>query len=188
MKKLLLLLTPLLALSVKAQTNTPPISLWDGVKTIAESIGAAAPTNFAAISYGVYAKDAPTGGQRWGGGEFLLWNVSQNIGMGMGIEAIGTKFFMPSADVTLKLPIHPLSFIGWTNFTVIPYLLAGAATPLGGTQASAVAALTGAGASVDFAHFKGWTVSAVGGDNYWSGAGDYSGQHFYGGLALRKGF
>lgn len=170
------------------ETNSPPISLWDGVKGVLTSFGAAAPTNFASITYGVYAKDAPQKGERLGGGEFLLWNVSANIGMGMGIEAIGTKFFMPSADVTLKLPIHPLTFLGLPNFTVTPYLMAGAATPLGGTQANPVAALTGIGASVDVAHFKGWAASIVGGDNYWSGAGDYSGQHYYGGFALRRGF
>lgn len=163
-------------------------SVWWGIEQIAKSIGSAAPTNLAVIPYGVYAKDAQAS-DKWGGGMFLLYNVDSgsHIGVGGGIEAIGTKWFMPSGDVTLKTKITPLAFIGVTNLSATPYLLGGIATPLGGTQASSIASLVGAGLEVDIANLgKGWALGVVAGANKWVGSGNYDGMHYYGGLALKR--
>ena len=184
MKKLIAVISLSAALTVGAQTNTPPESIWTGLENIAKSIGSDMPTNIAVIPYGVWSAKT----HDMGGGMFLLWDVTQNVGMGMGMELIGKDWFSPSADVTLKTQIHPLAFLGLTNVVATPYLMAGATTPLGGTQASSLGALAGGGLSVDFAHVFGGTVSVVGGDNYWSGSSTQDGNHVYGGLAWRRGF
>lgn len=187
MRKLLALFSiAALCLTARAQTNQTVIG---GLGSIASAIGSDMPTNLALYTFGLYAKDAPKGHQ-WGGGAFLAWNFTQNVGAGMGIEAVGNQFFMPSAQIQLKLPMHPLTFLGWTNFTLTPYADAGAAAPLGGGSAGAstVASIAGAGAYIDLVSFLGGEFGIAGGYNYWGGAGVYSGDHYHGGLIWHKGF
>lgn len=165
-------------------------SVWWGIEQVAKSIGSAAPTNLAIIPYGVYSQNANVAkNERWGGGLFAIWNVDSgsHIGVGGGIEMIGSHWVMPNANVTLKTRITPLAFLGITNFSATPYLMAGVTTPLGGTQAEPVGSLVGAGAEVDIANLgKGWKLGVLGGVNKWSGAGDLSGNHIYGGLAFKR--
>lgn len=192
MKKYIALLAAL-ALCVSAgnsqaqtTTSTNEPSLWNGLQTIVQSFGSSMATNFAVVPYATYAPDAPT---KFGGGVLGLWNINNNVGAGMGVDYLG-QLWMPSADVQLKVPIHPLSFVGLTNFTATPFVIGGVAIPLAGAKQDnrGVAGIAGAGAAVDVCKLWGGEVSVGGAAVEWSGAGDYSGRHFEGFLAWRKGF
>ena len=171
-----------------AQTNPPPdqSSVLGGVSQIGKAIVNAAPTNFVVAPYATYAPDAPT---KVGGGVLALWNFNEYVGAGMGLDYLG-QFWMPSASVQLRLPVKPLAFMGWTNFTATPFTLAGIATPLGGAGSDNrnVASILGAGASADVCKLFQGHLAVGGALVKWTGAGDYSGNHYQIFVAYRQGF
>lgn len=183
MKLKLLLASLLLSGSLLAQTNTPP------PKPISEVIGNTLGSiqNWSAYVYGTYAPDAP---KKYGGGLLAVYNVNENFGAGVGLDALGTEFNMVSGNITLKVPTHPLSFIGWTNVVATPFLLAGIGTPMGGAGKANgnISTIAGAGTALDVFTVKGFQASIGYEYSQWSGASAFSGAHHHVFFGFRKGF
>jgi hypothetical protein len=167
----------------QTSTNPPPAST-----SIFEDIGngLGSVTNWAGNLYLTYAADAPT---HVGGGLLALYNVNNNVGAGLGIDWLG-EFNLVSADVTLKLPIHPLAGLGFSNIVTTPFVIGGIATPMSGAGKANgnIASIEGAGIEIDFLKWK--SVSIGGGYAFvnWTGAGAYSGKHHEVFVSFHKGF
>lgn len=158
--------------------------LWSDVK----DSGLTSATNYSFVPYYTYAKDAP---QKHGGGILALYNVSEYVGLGIGVDYLG-QFSLVSANVTLRIPTKPLSFIGteWAkNVEVTPFVLAGTGKPLGGTGAdNSVAVIQDAGAAIRFGHLWGGRFTLGGCYGQWSNAGAYSGERIHVFVGWSKGF
>lgn len=179
-------------------TNTPPIQQSTNPPTISgaltelynalETSGLTTATNYAVEPYLTYAANAPSG-NRVGGGALIVYNLSQFVATGLGVDYLG-QFSLVSANVALKVPTHPFTFTGvaWaTNIAVVPFALAGVGTPLSGTGSGAIA-VTDAGAYVSFGHLWGGKFNTGAGYGRWDNAGAYSGPrcHFF--VGWSKGF
>lgn len=169
----------------------PPLpTISGGLTQIYEAIntsGLTTATNYAIEPYLTYAPSAPSGNQI-GGGIFAAYNVSKLIGTGLAVDYLG-QFSLVSAQVQLKVPMHPFAFLGsaWaTNLVVAPFALAGVGTPLSGGNGAI--AVTDAGAYVQFGHLWGGQFNTGAAVGKWANAGDYSGTryHFFAGWS--KGF
>lgn len=182
MKKILISLFACASLSAFAQTNTPSGPSWlSGTFDNLTSL-----TNWSANVYGTYAPDAP---KKFGAGLLAVYNVSQNVGLGFGVDEIGGTFNMISADVSLQLPTQPLKFIGIENKVTL-FGIGGIAKPMGGagTDNGGISTITGTGAALDLFDIKGWKGHVGYEWSYWSGAGPYSGQKHHIFIGVRKGF
>ena len=182
-----------------AQTNTPATNAPDSGSTISGGLseiydafstsGLTTATNYAVEPYLTYAPSAPSGNQI-GGGAFICYNVSHFVGTGLGLDYLG-QFSLVSANVQLKLPMHPFAFIGasWaTNLVVAPFALAGVGTPLNGTGSGAIA-VTDAGTYVQFGELWGGKFNAGVAIGKWSGAPTgYGGTRYHFFVGWSKGF
>ena len=172
-----------------SNTNVPSIAgglgeIWDAV----ESSGLTTATNYAVEPYLTYAPSAPSGNQI-GGGVFLAYNVSKYIGTGLSVDYLG-QFSLVSANVQLKVPTHPLAFIGssWaTNLVVAPFAIAGVGTGLSGSTGGAIA-VTDAGAYVQFGELAGGRFNVGAAYGRWDNAGSYSGARYHLFVGWSKGF
>jgi len=186
MKKLILsaLTAIALCLPAQAQTNTSPKLL--GFLTDLGS-GLAKATNWTVAPYLTYAPDAP---RKYGGGLLAVYDVTENIGVGSGIDWLGS-FNLISGNVTLKVPLHPLEKLGgnWTNVVMTPIGIAGLGTPVGGADADNgnLSTIAGAGMGVKLKRWKGWDIGGGYAWTHWSGAGDFSGKHHQIFVQLSKG-
>ena len=175
--------------SASTSTNAPTISgglmeIYDAL----ESSGLTTATNYALEPYLTYAPSAPSGNQV-GGGILAVYNLSTYLGTGLGVDYLG-QFSLVSAQVQLKVPLHPFAFTGvsWaTNIVVAPFALAGVGAGLSGSTGNAIA-VTDAGAYVEFGHLWGGRFNTGAAVGKWSNAGDYGGTryHFFAGWS--KGF
>lgn len=150
--------------------------------------GLATATNYAVEPYLTYAPSAPSGNQI-GGGAFLCYNVSTFVGTGLGVDYLG-QFSLVSAQVQLKVPTHPFTFIGgsWTNVAFVPFALAGVGTPLNGNGNGAIA-VTDAGAYLGFGHLWGGQFNTGVAVGKWNGAPTgYGGTRYHFFLGWSKGF
>ena len=181
----------LAALTASAQTSTNSVpTIAGGLTEIYDAFaasGLATATNYAVEPYLTYAPQAPAG-NTVGGGVLTVYNVSQLVGAGLGVDYLG-QFSLVSANLTLHPTLHPLNFLGgsWTNPAVVPFVLAGVGTPLSGTS-SGFSAITDAGANVSFGHFGGGQFNAGACYGRWDNAGAYSGPRYHFFLGWSKGF
>ena len=177
------------ATNAPVATTNAPASFYGGLQETGQAILNAGQTwlatNSAALSaakrwtavpYGTYAPSAPS---HIGGGLFVAYNVSEYIGAGIGLDYLG-RLTMPSGQVTLKLPLTPLKFIG-LDWIVTPFAFAGISTPIT-AKSDGIGSITGAGASMKFASFtvfgKQADIGLAGAVTKWTGCGDYSGTHY----------
>jgi len=175
--------------TIQPSTNPPTISgalteLYDALSTS----GLATATNYAVEPYLTYAPKAP-GGNQVGGGALIVYNVSQFVGTGLGVDYLG-QFSLVSANLTLRVPTHPFTFTGvaWaTNLAVVPFALAGVGTPLSGAGTGAIA-ITDAGAYVSFGHLWGGKFNTGACYGRWDNAGAYSGPRYHFFVGWSKGF
>lgn len=175
-----LLFTP----SVKAQTISGGISeIYNAISTS----GITTATNYAIEPYFTYANNAPKA-NRFGGGIFAAYNINQYVGTGIGIDYLG-QFSLVSANVQLKVPLHPFSSLsGWiTNVAVCPFAIGGLGKAMSGTSAGAIA-ITDTGAYIGLGHLWGGQFNIGACYGRWDNAGAYSGprEHFFAGWS--KGF
>lgn len=170
----------LIAVTFALATSTKA-ALLDDIST-----GLGNVTNWAVAPYFTYAPDAPT---KYGGGILALYNVNQNVGVGTGVDWLGS-FSLVSANVTLRLPTRPLTFMGFSNFVATPFVLAGVGTPFGGAGGNngAVSTIEGAGMNFDVAKIKGWNFGFGYAYDNWTSVGAFSGRHHQGFVKLSKGF
>lgn len=171
-------------------TNNLPSTVPGALELIAKTVYDAVPTNFVVVGYGTYAPDAPS---KYGGGGLILYNISQNLGAGIGGDWLG-KFTLVSGQFEFKLPIFPLRPLGtssfFQNFQVTPWAMTGISAPVGGAgqQNGNVSGIVGAGANLDLFNLgKGWRMGVGGGLVNVSGAGDYSGKHYHAYLEVSRG-
>ena len=167
-------------------TNQPTISagLTEIYQAIAQS-GLATATNYAVEPYLTYAPSLPT---KFGGGVLAVYNVDRLIGLGLGADYCGT-FTMISANATLKLPIHPLTFLHndfGTNFAVVPFQLAGGGLPFSGANSGVV--ITDTGAYLSYGHLWGGQFNTGAAYGQWMNAGAYSGKRYHIFFGWSKGF
>ncbi len=180
------------------ETNLPPIPLsltWaQALERAASSFISSAPTNIAVVPYATYAPDAPT---KFGGGVMALYNLSQYVGAGVGLDYLG-NFTLVAADVEFQLPTHPLSPLGLTNFLFTPFTLGGVGTPIGGAggdNGGLSTAVVVGGAFDPWTLFNAKSPDILGGKIAVGGAygqrfnaGDYSGKFFNFFIGWRKDF
>jgi hypothetical protein len=163
-------------------------AIWNGLKTA---------SNYSVSPYATYAENAPKGRQ-FGGGALFVFDVSQNVGIGMGVDYLGS-FNMVNGNVTIKQSLRPLTYLGMTsafasNFTVTPFGIAGACSPISsaGSANGSIGAIYGAGFNLDLCQFDvgGTTLKLSTGyaRTEWSNLGAYSGWRDSLFLGLRAGF
>ena len=175
-----------MALGAQAQTNTvatnaPPA--WTTLDQIIALVGS--PTNYAVAPYATYAPNAPS---KWGGGIMGVYDVNQNVGLGLGLDWLGS-FSLVNANLTLQAPFHPLPS-QLPSFVVSPFVLAGAATPYSGDgKFNGTAVVTSDfGAYLEFGHLLGGEFGVGGAYGRWSGAGPYDVPRYHGFLSWEHGF
>lgn len=170
---------------IHAQEQNSSERLWNFFQPLTQA------TNWAAVPYLTYAPDIQSD-HKVGGGLLALYNVNEYVGAGLGLDWLG-QFNLVSGNVTLRLPVHPLAFIGseWAkNFTVTPFGIGGIATPLGGAgeDNGRAAGIFGGGASFEVLKLAGGQVSTGAAVVNWTEAGDYSGNHYQIFLSWNKDF
>lgn len=193
MKSILITLGLLAGLTASAQTNifSTNDTVLGGLEHAIQAIGSDMPTNLEIAVGPVYSVSAPVGDSHWGGFVDMVYNVTQNVGVGVGMEYLGGQWWGVNSQVQLKVTMHPLAFLGGaaTNIAVTPFADGGAATSLSGGNNGALAAIAGGGGQIDVAHLLGGEVSLGGGLNHWTGTGSgYDGNHIFGFIGWRKGF
>lgn len=129
---------------------------------------------------------------KFGGGLLAAYNLS--LGPVMGGPAVAVdyvdSFTAFNGGVNFGLPIKPLSFLGMTNFAVVPTTIDMVGTPLGGTgntSATVETAVSG-GAYFSFGHVWGGSLFAGGLYGTRSGAGAYNGTYLNGFGGWTKSF
>ena len=190
MKKTIGLLTVLAALvftcPAQTNTNTTPSGFLGWLEDGGQRLADAMPTNIAIVPYATYAQNAPV---KWGGGAMIVYNISQNIGTGLGVDWLGS-FSSVSGTFELKIPMKPLSFIGLTNFVVTPFVDSGLSSPMSGAGSDnqTVSIFAGGGAFFDITKLAGGQLFAGVAAENWNNAGAFSGWHEHLFLGWRKGF
>lgn len=158
-----------------SQSNDVSSSLLDHFSPLLNA------TNWTVAPYATYAPNAPT---KFGGGVLVIYNVSDYVGAGLGVDWLG-NLSMTSGNLSLRYPIH----VG--GVTATPFVLAALATPVGGAGTD-----NGGVATIQVAGFAIATPFKVAGGNVgfgyayanWTGAGDYSGGHHEAFLTWKKSF
>jgi len=137
MKKFLALFGVMLAITINAQTNTPPSpppleavagtnvvpSLPEYVTTWLNFLGTTS-TNWVVAPYAIYVDDDVNS---FGGGIAAMYSVSQYALTGLRLDYVNGELWMPSVNLTLQLPLKVADKV-----TVAPFAISGLATPLGG--------------------------------------------------------
>lgn len=173
------------ALGVKAQdTNGWWKQTWNAVSPLTTA------TNYSFNPYFTYAPDAPNG-QKVGGGLLAVYNVNNYLGAGIGFDYLG-QFTLVSANVELKLPIHPFTTLAPTNtflhdLSVTPFALVGAGTPMSGAS-TGVSSIVDTGAIFQFGHLWGGQFNVGGAYGRWDNAGIYSGNRYHATAGWSRGF
>lgn len=190
MKKLLLLVSFSIALGISAQTNTAPIGTSQSVFDALGASPIAQATNYCVDVYGTYMPKAPT--TKYGGGAILFYNLSEFVAAGIGGDYLG-KFSLVSANLALRLPIHPFknntsmpAFL--RELTLTPFTLTGTGKPTGGTSGQNTAVIQDNGVYVGFGHLWGGQFNTGVAYGQWINAGDYSGHRYHVFLGWSKGF
>jgi hypothetical protein len=132
-------------------------------------------TNYAVEPYFTYAPKAPT---KVGGGVLALYNVNNYVGLGLGIDWLGS-FSLISANVELSLPFHPLS--QYPTLVAYPFVIGGAGTAYSGSGNfnGTVSTVEDIGAAVKFGHVLGGQFNAGLCYGQWTGAGAYDVKRFH---------
>jgi hypothetical protein len=132
--------------------------------------------------HGLYA---PKLAEKYGFGAGMFWNMNNYIAPGLRIDWVNGGFYMPSGNVTLKLPITPIAQLPQFRFT--PFTYAGVGIPLGGAKGNNgdPTAILGAGAAIHIGKFGGWDFDLLGDVEQWTG---FEGNQYRGGLAFKKNF
>lgn len=147
-------------------------------------------TNIAIVPYAAYNQDT----HKAGGGIMAVYNVTANLGTGIGIEGMGSKVQVLNGNLELQLPIHPLRSMGYESFALVPWLGAFLGTPVGGAgnDNGGLAAGVGGGLYCDLFSFgkdNGWKFGLGGGAVKWTGGGkDWDGVHILGFAQVHHGF
>jgi hypothetical protein len=113
-----------------AQTNPPASTLWDFLTT---------GSNYWAVPYGTYS----VSGHGVGGGLALGYKATEILNPVVRLDYFGGQFWMPSLTAQLQ---PPRTFMG--KIPVIPFAIAGAATPISGNGAGNGTFVTILGAGV----------------------------------------
>lgn len=134
--------------------------------------------------------------KEFGGGVFVSYAATENLGVGIGINALSGNFTMPSGNVTFRLPIKPLKWLGgstnsfWQTFEATPAIFAGIAVPVSGAGKANGGAATLEGTFFETALWhpklfgKPAELDLMGGVMKVQNAGDFSGTFGIGGLKL----
>jgi Outer membrane protein beta-barrel domain len=147
-------------------------------------------TNISVDPYATYAPKAP---DKFGGGFFAAYNINENVGLGIGLDWLGS-FSLVSGNVTLRAPFHITTVFPqlaqyklFQDLIVTPFAIAGVATPYSGNGNfnGTPFVVSDIGAYVKFGHVLGGQFDAGGAYGKWSGQGPYGGvtrYHFFAGL------
>ena len=177
MKKLLASIICAGAIASNAQTNVTTLD------HIINLIGS--PTNYAAEVYVTYAPKAPT---KVGAGVLTIFNVSQFVGLGLGLDYLGSLSLV-SGNVQLSLPYHPLPS-QYPSLVLTPFTIAGVATAYGGAGNfnGAVSTVLDAGVAVKFGHLWGGQFNTGACYGQWGGLGAYDVKRYHYFFGWCKGF
>lgn len=156
------------AQSLHAQTNQTTLD------KIFASVGGM--TNYAFEPYVTYAPSAPT---KWGVGALAIYNVNQNVGLGLGLDWLG-NFSLVSANVELSAPFHPAPSL-LPNLIVSPFVLGGIATAYSGAGNfnGGVSTIEDAGVYLKFGHAFGGRFNVGACYGQWTGAGPYDVKRYH---------
>jgi hypothetical protein len=200
---------PLLVLFIALALGCPgSVSAQTNLTAVPNQIPAASPLSQILSSFGIssnptnYAGALFLGHSLKGGqtalGAVVIENVSDYAGVIVGVDTLFGGGKVGSANIvsgglTLKLPTHPLAFIGGsfcTNLLMTPYAIAMVGTPISGTGNAdgGLASITREGVNFDIYDLKGFELGA--GIDYGtrSGAGNYNGNWIDFEFSIRKGF
>lgn len=179
-----------------AQTNiNPPTALGTnstssaglvikGTLSLLERVYDAMPTNIAVAPYGTYVIQA----KKFGYGVGAAYNLSLGPVSGGPIILIDhvDQLFGFSGGVTLKGDIHPLTFIGVTNFVVTPFGITAIGTSLAGGPNGDIQTISSVGADFKFGNLWGGKFLIGGAYGTRTGAGAYSGGYINGFIGWKK--
>ncbi|MDE2097617.1 MAG: hypothetical protein KGL39_10250 [Patescibacteria group bacterium] len=165
MKKIILLGAILCCALFTAKADTTNLTTLDRVFATVGGM-----TNYAVEPYLTYADKAPT---KFGGGVLTVYNVSQNVGLGMGVDWLG-QLSLITANVTLSAPFHPLPQ-QLPSVILCPFVLAGVGTASsgGGNFNGAVSTVEDVGAYIKFGHAFGGSFNVGACYGQWTGVGPY---------------
>lgn len=164
MKKFLALLGVMLAITVNAQTNTPPeVSTNAPPPSIPELPGiflnflSNTASNWYVVPYGIYSSDTET----FGAGIGVGYAITPNVVTVLRMDYLNDEIWMPSGSVQLQAPIRLMD-----QFQVTPFAFAGIATPLSGRgdDNRTAAGIAGAGFGAKFSKHVGLVYDI----EYWS--------------------
>ena len=155
------------------------------------------PTNYAAAVF--FGKK--TSGKQVSAGLVVIENVNNYVGVAAGVDHLWYGGKSGSANivaggVSLRLPLHPLSFLSSTTnswfrtFTATPFDIAMVGTPINGTGNSdgGLAAINRAGVNLDIYNLKGFILAGSVDSGTRTGSGGYNGTWIDGSINVRKGF
>jgi hypothetical protein len=156
-------------------TNAPIASLLTTGDQILQALDLSW-TNAALEAYATYAPKAP---QKWGGGFLLAYNVTSSVGLGLGLDWLGS-FSLVSINVQLQLPIHPLPKQA-PNLIISPFALLGVGTAYSGDGNfnGAVSSIQDVGGYLSFGHFLSGTFNTGVCWGQWTGAGPYDVKRYH---------
>lgn len=198
MKKLISAVLCASALTLAAQTNSPPVStnppptIISGLDQIYQALSYNK-TNWVWETHGLYAPGLKS---RYGGGVGAFYEVNPFVFAGARVDYVDGGFWMPSGNAGLQLPIQPFK---WLKIT--PFGYAGIGVPLSGATVGSITlpgqtprdnngqatAILGYGAAVSlYTTSSGrWNISLIGDRENWSG---FAGQQYRAGLAFHMRF
>jgi len=165
---------------------SPLAQAWTDIKDLLPTNGI--PTNYAGAIYGTYAPKAPT---KIGGGILVLYNLNNYVAAGIGGDWLGS-FNLVSGNIQLRLPTHPLSFMGgnWATLEATPFVLGGIGSPFGGAGSAngGISTIEDAGFNVGIGHFVGGVFDVGAAYGKWQGAGAYDVARYHLYFGWSKGF
>lgn len=180
MKKYIITILTIAALSTSAQTNSITPTTLDQIISLVGS-----PTNYAVEPYGTWAPKAPT---KIGGGILAIVNMNQYVGLGIGLDWLGS-FSLVSGNVQLSLPFHPLPSM-FPTLEMTPFVLGGVATAYSGAGnfTGSVATVADVGDAIKFGHWLGGQFNAGLSWGKWGGVGAYDVTRYHLFAGWSKGF
>lgn len=165
------------AVSARAQTNQTTLD-----KILAVTGGL---TNYAVEPYFTFAPSAPT---TVGGGILGIYNVSEHVGLNVGLDWLG-DFSLLSGGLTLSAPFHPLPQ-QFPNVVLNPFVLADVATAYSGAGQfnGNLSTATDVGAAIKFGHALGGQFNVGAAWGKWSGVGPYDVTRYHFFIGWSHGF
>lgn len=116
--------------SARAQSVTNPPTVQSGAQMILDAVKSGV-TNWDVVLYGLYA---PSLTKHAGGGVGAFYPISQYVDTGVRLDYINGKFWMPSGNATLQLPLNLVSNV----LTLTPLAYVGVGIPISGASISGV--------------------------------------------------